>query len=118
MSFKRIGWTTVLILLLVGSLLIYWFYYNPFSEGERKGSLIKISKKGNVFKTYEGEMWLSCRQTVNAEKFLFSIADKSIADSLEKLQDECVQLKYKQYRRTLPWRGDSEYLIVGYERVK
>ncbi|RTL58902.1 MAG: 6-phosphogluconate dehydrogenase [Sphingobacteriales bacterium] len=118
MSFKKIGWTIVLLLLLVGSFLIYWFYYNPFSEGERKGSLIKISKKGNVFKTYEGEMWLSCRQTVNAEKFLFSIADKNIADSLVQLQDECVQLKYKEYRRTLPWRGENKYVITGYERVK
>ena len=118
MGFKKILWTSLLILLLIFVLLGYWFYYNPYSEGERKGTLIKISKKGNVFKTHEGEMWLSCRQTMNAEKFFFSIAEKSIADSLAQLQDECVQLKYKEYRRSLPWRGDSRYVITGYEKIK
>ncbi|MBI2730398.1 MAG: 6-phosphogluconate dehydrogenase [Sphingobacteriales bacterium] len=118
MGFKRILWSIILILLLTGIFLGYWFYYNPYSEGERKGTLIKISRKGNVFKTFEGEMWLSCRQTVNAEKFLFSIGTEVVADSLIKLQDECVQLKYKEYRLSLPWRGDSHYVITGYERVK
>ena len=118
MGFKRILWTTLLLLLLIGAFMSYWFFYNPYSEGERKGTLIKISKKGNVFKTYEGEMWLSCRQTVNAEKFLFSIGNEMVADSLIKLQDECVQLKYKEFRRTLPWRGESRYIITGYERIK
>jgi hypothetical protein len=118
MGFKRILWTVLLLLIVVGVFLGYWFYYNAYSEGERKGALIKISKKGNIFKTFEGEMWLSCRQTVNAEKFLFSIGEKAVADSLIKLQDECVQLKYTEYRRTLPWRGDSRYIITGFERIK
>jgi hypothetical protein len=110
-------WKIILIVLLVVVGLVYWFYFNVYSEGERKGTLIKITKKGNVFKTIEGEMWLSCRQMMNAEKFYFSIVDKKLTDSLENLQDECVQLSYKQYRRTLPWRGDSEYVVVGFERV-
>lgn len=110
-------WKLLLILLLIGALLGYWFFFNVYSEGERKGTLIKITTKGNVFKTVEGEMWLSCRQMMNAEKFYFSITDKNLADSLQNLQDECVQLSYKQYRRTLPWRGDSQYMIVGFERV-
>ena len=97
--------------------MIYWSYYNVYSEGVRKGMLVKITKKGNIFKTYEGEMWLSCHQLVNPEKFLFSIEDKTLADSLTNMQDKCLELKYKQYRRVLPWRGDSEYLIVGYKKV-
>jgi hypothetical protein len=106
----------VLLIIVVGGLLVYWNYYNVFSDGERKGILIKITKKGNVFKTYEGEMWLSCRQMVNPEKFLFSIEDKALSDSLESLQDQCIQLQYRQYRKSLPWRGDSEYLIVGFTK--
>ncbi|OLE72053.1 MAG: hypothetical protein AUG74_05660, partial [Bacteroidetes bacterium 13_1_20CM_4_60_6] len=99
------------MILVLGSLLVYWFYFNVYSEGERKGTLIKITKKGNVFKTVEGEMWLSCRQTINAEKFFFSVTDQSLADSLKNLQDECLQLAYKQYRKALPWRGDSPYIV-------
>lgn len=110
-------WKVILVVLLLVAGLVYWFFFNIYSEGERKGTLIKITKKGNVFKTVEGEMWLSCRQMMNAEKFYFSIEDSKLTDSLESLQDECVQLSYKQYRRTLPWRGDSKYIVIGFERV-
>lgn len=111
---------TYLVVIIVAVLIfvIYWSYFNVYSDGERKGTLIKITTKGNIFKTVEGEMWLSCRQLVNAEKFYFSINDPKIADSLENLQDECLQVSYKQYRKTLPWRGDREYVVVGFTRVK
>lgn len=110
-------WKIILIVLILAVGLVYWFFFNVYSEGERKGTLIKITKKGNVFKTIEGEMWLSCRQMMNAEKFYFSVEDNKLADSLQNLQDECVQLTYKQYRRTLSWRGDSKYIVVGFQRV-
>jgi hypothetical protein len=110
-------WKTILIILLIAAILVYWFFYNVYSDGERKGTLIKITKKGNVFKTVEGEMWLSCRQMMNAERFYFSVEDQKLADSLKVLQDECIQLTYKQYRKSLPWRGDSEYIVTGFQRV-
>ena len=113
---KRFLWSAVLIIIAFFALYIYWFYYNVYSDGERKGTLVKVSEKGNVFKTFEGEMWLSCRQTVNPEKFLFSISDKALADSLSSLQDQCVELDYRQFRKTLPWRGDTEYIIVGFKK--
>jgi hypothetical protein len=113
----RFVWKILLVVLLLGAGLVYWFFYNVYSDGERKGTLIKITKKGNVFKTVEGEMWLSCRQMMNAEKFYFSIEDKALADSLTNLQDECVQLSYKQFRGTLPWRGDSKYIVTSFQRV-
>jgi len=106
-----------LVLIAVGALMVYWNYYNVFSDGERKGVLVKVTKKGNIFKTYEGEMWLSCRQLVNPEKFLFSIEDKALADTLENLQDQCIQVKYTQFRKSLPWRGDSEYVITGFTKA-
>lgn len=106
----------VVLLLAVGA--VYWFYFNVYSDGERKGTLIKVTKKGNVFKTIEGEMWLSCRQLLNPEKFYFSVEDKNLGDSLMNLQDECLQLTYKQYRKSLPWRGDSKYIVIGFTRVK
>lgn len=108
---------TILIVLLIAAGIIYWLYFNVYSYGERKGTLIKVTRKGNVFKTDEGEMWLSCRQTVNPEKFYFSVVDDKLYDSLKDLQDECVTLTYKQFRRTLPWRGDSDYIVVGFHRV-
>jgi hypothetical protein len=103
----------LIIIFLVAAFAVYWFFFNKYSDGERKGSLIKITHKGNVFKTDEGEMWLSCRQTMNPEKFYFSVTNDSIATVLKGLQDECVQVTYVQYRAILPWRGDSKYIVTG-----
>lgn len=107
----------LLVIVLIGGLLLYWFFFNVYSAGERKGTLVKLTKKGNVFKTIEGEMWLSCRQVINAEKFYFSVTDEALSDSLMKMQDECVSVTYKQYRRNIAWRGDSKYVVVSFARV-
>ena len=107
----------LLVIVLIAGMLIYWFFFNVFSEGERKGTLVKLTKKGNVFKTIEGEMWMSCRQVMNAEKFFFSVTDEALSDSLMKMQDECVSVTYKQYRRSISWRGDSKYVVVAFTRV-
>ena len=105
-------------ILLIGALSIYWFYFNEKSNGDRKGILVKFSHKGNIFKTDEGEMWLGCRQTVNVEKYFFSVTNDSIANILKNLQDECMQLEYKEYRATLPWRGDSRYIVYGVKKIE
>lgn len=114
----RFVFKILFFILLVCAILVYWFFFNVFSAGERKGTLVKMTKKGNVFKTIEGEMWLSCRQVVNAEKFYFSVTDEAVADSLMRMQDECIQITYRQYRKKLAWRGDSEYVVVSFEKVK
>jgi len=103
----------IIFIMLAAAFAIYWFYYNKYGDGERKGTLVKITHRGNVFKTNEGEMWLSCRQTVNPEKFYFSVTNDSLVNVLKTLQDECVQVTYKQYRGTLPWRGDNKYIVTG-----
>ncbi len=110
--FKRFTRNFLLVLLLILGFCIYWFFFNSYGKGERTGVLIKITKKGNVFKTNEGEMWLSCRQVTNPEKFYFSVVNDSIAKVLTNLQDECVQLTYTQFRAILPWRGDAKYIIT------
>jgi len=114
---KRFFRSIFILALLAGAFCIYWFYYNSYSNGERTGILIKITTKGNLFKTDEGEMWLSCRQMTNPEKFYFSVASDSISAVLTKMQDNCVQLSYTQYRASLFWRGDSKYIITGVTNV-
>lgn len=110
--------TFILFAIAVVAILIYWNYFNIKSNGDRKGVLIKFSHKGNFFKTDEGEMWLGCRQTVNAEKYFFSVTNDSIAAILRNLQDECLQIEYKEYRATLPWRGESKYIVYGVKKIE
>ena len=110
--------TFLFIVFLVLAFCVYWFFFNSYSKGERTGVLIKISHKGNIFKTNEGEMWLSCRQMTNPEKFYFSVKSDSIAILLKNFQDQCVQLSYTQYRASLPWRGDTKYIVTGVIRIQ
>ena len=81
----------------------------------REGYFQKFSRKGNIFKTYEGEFVLEGFGTRGAQRgnnfsanyFYFSVIDEQIADSLEKSIGKMVKVHYTQYLRSLPWRGDN-----------
>jgi len=100
-----------LALLLVLFGYVYWFYYNVYSDGGREGVLVKISRKGNVFKTYEAEIlqpgFRSADGSVKANTFKFSVVDPQVARQLEDASGQTVKVHYVQYRRSLPWRGDN-----------
>jgi hypothetical protein len=116
-GFKRFIRTFVILVLVTLIGIIYWFGFNKYGTGDRTGIVIKFSNKGNVFKTNEGEMWLSCRQMTNPDKFYFSVTSDSIANLIRNLQDGCVQLIYTQYRMKLPWRGDTKYIVTGVRTI-
>ena len=118
---RKFLWRFSLIALLVLTFLVYWFYFNVYSDGERTGLLTKLSRKGNVFKTHEGEVLIgNFQQAPNVmvpEKFYFSVKNAKLADTLMKLQGKVISLKYAQYRKTLPWRGESVYIVTDLARV-
>lgn len=108
---RRIIFFAVLIL-LVGSIgYVYWNYYNPYEDGTVSGTLQRFSRKGNVFKTYEGELLQNGIKPraggVSAQYFYFSVSDEGVASKLDKYQGQDVELHYVRYRRSLPWRGDA-----------
>ena len=124
---------TIAILVLVLGVVgyVYWYYYNPYSDGYREGILQKFSRKGNVFKTHEGELiQLGFGQRsgmLNAQYFYFSVDDEKLADSLENCLGKRVKLHYTQYRRDLPWRGENydkqnpekgQYVVDGITSVQ
>ena len=115
-AFKRFFRIFSIVLILFLAVYIYWSYYFTYSEGNRNGLLQKFSHKGNLFKTYEGELVLSSVSTTNnmaiaSEKFYFSVANDSVAARLKTLEGHKVVLHYVQKNGTLPWRGDSEYIV-------
>ena len=42
---KSFVWKLLLVILLIVAGLVYWFFFNVYSDGERKGTLIKLTKK-------------------------------------------------------------------------
>lgn len=113
---RKYLWRIIILIILILGMIIYWKYSFTYSEGYRAGLLQKFSYKGNLFKTYEGEMILSSVQSnanvaIASEKFLFSVTDKSLANQLDKIQGDNIVVHYKQKNATLPWRGESEYIV-------
>jgi hypothetical protein len=112
---KFLIWTLVIVILLVGP-FVYWKYYFTYSEGYRAGLLQKFSYRGNVFKTYEGEMILSSVESnrnvsLASEKFFFSVKDHQIAEKLERLEGYMIVVHYRQKNGTLMWNGETSYFV-------
>ncbi len=120
---KFFAWIIGIIILVVG-ITVYFNYYAVFSEGYRAGTLIKFSKKGYVFKTYEGELnqggvtnTIPGTALVN-QIWKFSVKNDKVANELMKLEGETVRLHYKQYLKMWPWEGDTDYLITDVEVIE
>jgi hypothetical protein len=117
---KRTLRIVTLIIILILGVFIFWKYFYTYSEGYRAGLLQKFTRKGNIFKTYEGEMILSsvtssANVALASEKFLFSVTNDSLASVLDTLQGRFVTIHYKQKNGKLIWRGDTPYFV---DRVK
>lgn len=116
--------TSVKVILIVCAVALLafagWFYfryYFVFGEGVKAGELNYVVKKGYVFKTYEGRIIQAGynskneKNTIQSNEFRFSVENKQVADSLMRCAGKQVELKYKEYRGALPWRGVSEYVV-------
>ena len=110
----------IILFVIFTGVFIYWKYFYTYSDGYRAGLLQKFSRKGNLFKTYEGEMILSSVSSnsnvaIASEKFYFSVIKKDLALQLDTIQGQMVIVHYKQKNGVLFWHGDTEYLV---DRVK
>jgi len=93
--FKRI----VLPLLLIAALATLYFWVAlswSFSVGDRAGWVQKLSKKGWVCKTWEGELALVSLPGTTPEKFLFTIHDDATAARVTQAMGKRVTLHYEE----------------------
>ncbi len=116
----------ILIAILVIAIGVFAFlYFGKFSEGYRSGKVMKVSKRGVIFKTWEGQMDLqtfgAVRDNKNmvTETFKFSVEDdpqliKELEDAA--LAGERVNLHYYERYIKVPWRGDTKVFVNGIER--
>jgi hypothetical protein len=107
-------------IVVVAAVIIYFTYFFTYSEGNRAGVLIKFSKKGYVFKTFEGELNMggvgNLPNTAQVNQiWLFSVTDKAVADSLMLLEGKKVSLHYNQVNKSLPWRGETNSYVDGFK---
>ncbi|MFZ9980986.1 MAG: hypothetical protein ACO3FI_03040 [Cyclobacteriaceae bacterium] len=123
---KILRYALVVILLLSAGFFAF-YYWGSYSEGVRSGTVVKISKKGYLFKTYEGQLSLLPYGAVKSqdrviESFEFSVTpdNEAVISDLESasLSGERVSLHYIERYAQFPWRGDTKYFVVKVEWQK
>ena len=120
---KKTLYLFITLIVVLTGIFIYWKYFFTYSDGYRAGLLQKFSHKGNIFKTYEGEMILSSVSSnmnvaIASEKFYFSVTNENMAQQLDTMQGRMVIVHYKQKNGVLFWRGESEYLVDSVKRIR
>ena len=117
---QKIIWSIIIIVFVALSAFIYWRYYFVYAEGTKAGLLNTFQKKGVLFKTWEGKIIQSgFRANVQSNEFDFSVTSETVAEQLMRCSGKEVELHYKRYIGTLPWRGlernivDSVYEVRG-----
>jgi hypothetical protein len=111
--FIRLGLLSLGILVAIA--IYVWAVLSwSYSEGERVGFLQKVSYKGWICKTWEGELSLVAIPGAVPEKFLFTVRDDAVAQQLNAVAGKRVTLQYEQHRG-LPTScfGDTDYFVVG-----
>lgn len=114
---KKILRIALFSVILILALVFWWRYYFVFGEGVKAGNLNFFVKKGYVFKTYEGRLIQEGFKSntpgaVQSNEFEFSVTSDSIAAILERNSGKVVELRYKEYLHTLPWRGMSTFVVI------
>ncbi len=118
MKGKVIGIVSGIAAIILAAFIFFKFYF-VFGEGVKAGELNFVVYKGYVFKTYEGRAIQAGfakgkgagNNVVQSYEFDFSITDQAVADSLMRCGGKTVELHYKEYLGTLPWRGKQKYIV-------
>lgn len=113
---KRIISIITIVVLLVIAGVFYYRYYFVFGDGTKAGTMNYFVHKGIMFKTYEGRLIQAgfkapAQGNIQSNEFMFSVTDEKVAKQLNDNAGAYVEVHYKEYFHTLPWRGVSEYVV-------
>ncbi len=112
----------LLALLLIPAVIVaLWIWVSlgyTYSSGERAGYVQKISKKGWICKTWEGELAMANLPGTMPQIFAFTVRNDSIAKVIEQNAGKQVSLTYDQHRGVpTTCFGETEYFVTGVHRT-
>lgn len=125
-SFLRKLVIFLIIALAIGIVAGSYFMFGTYSDGYRVGTVIKLSKKGYIFKTYEGQLNLeffpsstSTTPGISQNIWEFSVSSSTVAKDIEKAVDHGgkVKLYYDEKYYRLPWNGETKYIVSKIEEI-
>jgi hypothetical protein len=109
---KKILQIFTIIVIVAIAIFFYWRFYFVYAEGTKAGQLNTFQQKGILFKTFEGKIIQSgFKANVESNYFEFSVTSESVAKSLLENSGKEVELHYKRYFGSLPWRGTESYIV-------
>jgi hypothetical protein len=100
------------VLIAAGVYLLFSYHFT-YSKGESVGFVQKLSYKGWICKTWEGEQ-IRALATLPAipEKFAFTVRDDAVADQINKHIGQKVVIEYEQHKGLPTCFGETEYFIT------
>ena len=109
---------------LVGLILLGFIYFWAvlswnYSTGERAGWVQKLSQKGWICKTWEGELSMIAMPGAAPEKFFFTVREDAVAQSINRLMGKRVSLHYEE-KVGLPTScfGETRYYVTNVTLVE
>jgi hypothetical protein len=109
---------SLVVLLLLASGWVWLTLTWSFSQGERAGYVQKMSRKGWLCKTWEGQIAMVTMPGAIPEKFDFTVRDEAVAKRINLLAGKRVVLDYQQHR-FIPSScfGETEYFVGDVREV-
>jgi len=104
----------VVVLIILGLAGFTWVTLHwSYSEGERAGYVQKLSRKGWLCKTWEGEMAMVTMPGTVAEKFPFTVREPAVAAKVNASVGKRMALHYEQHK-WIPSScfGDTEFFVT------
>ncbi|MDQ6769060.1 MAG: hypothetical protein M3Z54_03640 [Gemmatimonadota bacterium] len=119
---RRTLLVVLLVLVLIPAIIIVlWIWVSlgyTYSSGDRAGYVQKISKKGWICKTWEGELAMANLPGSMPQIFAFTVRNDSIAKVIEQNAGKQVSLTYDQHRGVpTSCFGETEYFVTGVHRT-
>lgn len=105
----------VLVPVIYMTFVLNWSY----SEGERAGVLQKFSRKGWIFKTWEGELAMTTVPGVAPVLWNFSVRDDKVAEALSRAIGTHVAVHYEEHRG-IPTSafGETNYFVNSVRKIE
>lgn len=118
----RILTLAVIVLLVPVVIFSLWAWVTlgyVYSNGERGGYVQKLSKKGWICKTWEGELAMANLPGTLPEVFRFTVRNDSIGSEIDKNVGKRVSLTYEQHKGVpTSCFGETEYFVTSVRAVQ
>lgn len=125
---KKGKWKKRILITLISIIVLYIIYVFicgiSYSTGARTGVVIKISQKGYIFKTYEGELNLGgisegdgTIMPTKIWKFSVDRNDTATYNAITNTQGKHIRLHYKEVLKNFFWQGETTYFVEKMEVV-